>query len=76
MLVKMRLLPQSGRPLEGPSKGSENNAIVKITNLYQGRYCKNEKTRNVELARGLSALGGRASTCQPPADPTSNHAKA
>jgi hypothetical protein len=35
----VRLLPQSGRPLEDPSKGSENNAIIKITNLYQGRYC-------------------------------------
>ena len=28
--MKVRLLPQSGRPLEDPSKGSENNAIIKI----------------------------------------------
>jgi len=30
---RVRLLPQSGRPLEDPSKGSENNTIIKITNL-------------------------------------------
>jgi hypothetical protein len=36
---EVRLLPQSGRPLEDPSKGSKNNAIIKITNLYQGRCC-------------------------------------
>jgi hypothetical protein len=30
---RVRLLPQSGRPLGDPSKGSENNTIIKITNL-------------------------------------------
>jgi hypothetical protein len=36
---ELRLPPQSGKPLEDPSKGFEYNAFIKITNLYQGRYC-------------------------------------
>jgi hypothetical protein len=34
MKKAVSLLPQSGRPQEDPSKRSENNAIIKITNLY------------------------------------------
>jgi hypothetical protein len=44
----VRLLPQNGRPLEDPSKGSENNTIIKITNRYKNAAVKNEKNRNIE----------------------------
>jgi hypothetical protein len=37
------LLPQSGRPQEDPSKGSENNTIIKITRSY---------LKNIKMARG------------------------
>jgi hypothetical protein len=33
----VRLLPQSGRPQEDPSKGPENNAIIKIDELVKSR---------------------------------------
>jgi hypothetical protein len=39
-----------------PPEGGENNAIIKITNIYQGRGYENEKNREVELARGEQAL--------------------
>ncbi len=50
----VRLLPQSGRPLEDPSKGSENNAIIKITNLFKDAAVKEKRLGTSNIQRPTS----------------------